>query len=250
MLKHIGRHGDRKVALLFREVPGEDHMCLVVYPETLPTHIHNSIMTTLESPAGQAETNLSEVLHRNLLPDGRPQLEALHREGMIKKIPTNQVIVTPTAQSSVKLDELNKIIREMESGADALKRLQEIDKNTGFVDPAQKRKAEAEYKREQERKAQNTRTPYVAPPLVSPDGALDDKTLATNMLAQAKRMEIEAKGMIAEAARMKKEAQNLNPSVRIQENSNYIAPVTSTDSTSPRKGRPPKAKVAAADAVQ
>jgi len=100
MLKHIGRHGDRKVALLFREVPGEDHMCLVVYPDTLPTHIHNSIMSTLESPAGQAATNLSEVLHRNLLPDGRPQLEALHREGMIKKVPTNQVIVTPTAQSS------------------------------------------------------------------------------------------------------------------------------------------------------
>ena len=46
MLKHIGRHGDRKVAILFREVPGEDHMCLVIYPETLPTHIHDSIMKT------------------------------------------------------------------------------------------------------------------------------------------------------------------------------------------------------------
>ena len=142
MLKHIGRHGDRKVALLFREVPGEDHMCLVVYPDTLPTHIHNSIMATLESAPGQAATNLSEVLHRNLLPDGRPQLEALHREGMIKKVPTNQVIVTPTAQSSVKLDEMNKIIREMEQGGEALKRLQEIDASAGIVDPAQKRKAE------------------------------------------------------------------------------------------------------------
>ena len=136
MLKHIGRHGDRKVAILFREVPGEDHMCLVVYPETMPTHIHNSIMVTLESPAGQAAPNLSEVLHRNLLPDGRAQLEALHREGMIKKIPTNQVIVTPTAQSSVKLDEMNKIIREMEQGGEALKRLQELDASAGMVDPA------------------------------------------------------------------------------------------------------------------
>ena len=250
MLKHIGRHGDRKVAILFREVPGEEHMCLVVYPETMPTHIHNSILSTLESPAGQAATSLSDVLHRNLLPDGRPQLEALHKEGMIKKIPTNQVIVTPTAQSSVKLDEMNKIIKEMESGESAYKRLQEIDKNTGFVDPAQKRKAEAEYKRDQERKAQDTRTPYVAPPLASPDGALDDKTLATNMLAQAKRMEIEAKGMIAEAARMKKEAQGLNPSVRVQENSNYVTPVASTQSTAPKKGRPPKSKVVTADAVQ
>ena len=247
MLKHIGRHGDRKVAILFREVPGEEHMCLVVYPETMPTHIHNSIMQTLESPAGQAATNLSEVLHRNLLPDGRPQLEAMHREGMIKKISTNQVIVTPTAQSSVKLDEMNKIIREMEQGGEALKRLQELDASAGMVDPAQKRKAEAEFKRSQERAAQDTRTPYV-PPLVSSDGALDDKTLAANMLAQAKRMEIEAKGMIAEAARMKKEAQNLNPSVNAKE---YVAPVAeSVAPTAPRKGRPPKAKVATADAVQ
>jgi hypothetical protein len=47
MLKHIGRHGDRKVAIIFRELPGEEHMCLVIYPETLPTHFHNTIMTHL-----------------------------------------------------------------------------------------------------------------------------------------------------------------------------------------------------------
>jgi len=247
MLKHIGRHGDRKVAILFREVPGEEHMCLVVYPETMPTHIHNSIMATLESAPGQASTNLSEVLHRNLLPDGRPQLEAMHREGMIKKIPTNQVIVTPTPQSNVKLDEMNKIIREMEQGGEALKRLQELDASAGIVDPAQKRKAEAEYKRREERKSQDTATPYV-PPLVSADGALDDKTLASNMLAQAKRMEVEAKGMIAEAARMKKQAQNLNPNVNTNE---YSATATATVTpTAPKKGRPPKAKVVTADAVQ
>jgi len=222
-------------------------MCLVVYPETMPTHIHNSIMATLESAPGQAATNLSEVLHRNLLPDGRPQLEALHREGMIKKISTNQVIVTPSPQSSVKLDEMNKIIREMEQGGEALKRLQELDASAGMVDPAQKRKAEAEFKRREERKAQDTTAPYV-PPLTSTDGALDDKTLAANMLAQAKRMEIEAKGMIAEAARMKKQAQGLNPSVNAKE---YVTPVAeSVAPTAPKKGRPPKAKVVTADAVQ
>ena len=245
MLKHIGRHGDRKVALLFREVPGEDHMCLVVYPDTLPTHIHNSIMSTLESPAGQAATNLSEVLHRNLLPDGRPQLEALHREGMIKKVPTNQVIVTPTAQSSVKLDEMNKIIREMEQGGEALKRLQEIDKNTGFVDPAQKRKAEAEYKRSQER---GVTAPPVAPLVSSADSALDDKALAMNMLNQAKRMEIEAKGMIAEAARMKKDAQRMNPSVTLE---HFVAPEAAAPAVAvPKRGRPSRAKAVPANAVQ
>jgi hypothetical protein len=245
MLKHIGRHGDRKVAILFREVPGEDHMCLVIYPETLPTHIHNSIMSTLESAPGQAATNLSEVLHRNLLPDGRPQLEALHKEGMIKKVPTSQIIVTPTAQSSVKLDELNKIIREMESGEQALKRLQDIDKNSGFVDPAQKRKAEAEYKRSQER---GVTTPPVAPLVSSVDGALDDKALAMNMLSQAKRMEAEAKGMIAEAARMKKDAQRMSPSVTLD---HFVAPAAAAPAaTAPKRGRPSQAKAVPANAVQ
>ena len=244
MLKHIGRHGDRKVAILFREVPGEDHMCLVIYPETLPTHIHNSIMSTLESAPGQAATNLSEVLHRNLLPDGRPQLEALHKEGMIKKVPTSQIIVTPTAQSSVKLDELNKIIREMESGEQALKRLQDIDKNSGFVDPAQKRKAEAEYKRSQER---GVTAPPVAPLVSSVDGALDDKALAMNMLSQAKRMEVEAKGMIAEAARMKKDAQRMSPSVTLD---HFVAPAAALATTAPNRGRPAQAKAVPANAVQ
>jgi hypothetical protein len=108
-------------------------MCLVVYPDVLPTHIHNSVMSVLESAPGQAATTLADVFHRNLLPDGRPILEALHREGMLKKIATNQVIVTPTPTSSVKLDELNRLVKEMESGDDARKRMTELDANTGMA---------------------------------------------------------------------------------------------------------------------
>ena len=238
MLKHIGRHGDRKVAILFREVPNEEHMCLVVYPDVLPTHIHDSIMQTLESPEGQSAAQLADALHRRLLPDGRPQLEALHREGMIKKVPTGQVIVTPTPQSSVKLDELNRIIKEMEQGEAAIKRLQEIDESTGLVDPLMKRKAEAEFKRQQERQAQN---PAQAPqPALKsdPNSALDDSALATNMLAQAQRMEQEAQGLIAEAARLKKEAEKMFPRVQ--------APAALPK----KRGRPSKSEVAARDAVQ
>lgn len=243
MLKHIGRHGDRKVAILFREVPGEDHMCLVIYPEVLPSHIHDSIMKTLESPVGQQATNLADALHRNLLPDGRPQLEALHKEGMIKKIPTNQVIVTPNATSNVKLDELNKIVREMETGDNAVKRLQEIDSATGMVDPLTKRKAEAEFKRGQER---NLQAPAIQAPV---DGVLDDKTLAQNMLAQAKRMELDAKSMIAEAARMKKDAQRMHPSVVASKAKPVAAAVVeAAPVAAPKRGR--RAKTSVADGVQ
>ena len=46
-MKHVGKHGDRKVCILFRQVPGEDHMSLVVYPETLQAHWQDSVQKVL-----------------------------------------------------------------------------------------------------------------------------------------------------------------------------------------------------------
>ena len=85
--------------------------------------------------------------------------------------------------------------------------------------------------------------------LVSTDGALDDKTIAANLLSQAKRMEIEAKGMIAEAARMKKDAQRMHPDVRTQPIVQPL-PLTTVVSVAPKRGRPSKAKAVPANAVQ
>ena len=217
-------------------------MCLEIYPETLPTHIHNTIMGILESAPGQASPNLADVLHRNLLPDGRVILQALHNEGMLKKIQTNQVIITPTAQSNVKLDELNRIVKEMESGADALKRMQELDANAGFVDPAVKRKAEKAFKEGRIADAEAMITPLVAPAT----GALDDQSLAANMLAQAKKMESDAKGLVAEAARMKKEAQKMFPAVNMKAVKTAPVAVAVEPTATKTRGR----KKAAADAVQ
>jgi hypothetical protein len=237
MLKHIGRHGDRKVAIIFREIPGEDHMCLVVYPDVLPTHIHNSVMSVLESAPGQAAVTLADVFHRNLLPDGRVILEALHREGMLKKIATNQVIVTPTPTASVKLDEINRLVKEMESGAEALKRMQELDKNAGIVAPEVKRAAEDAFKGKTSANKQQSLS-------ASQNGALDDHTIAANMLTQAQRMEIEAKGMIAEAARMKKDAERMYPGVTTSDSTKEVAKADAPAKTRSRK------KTVAADAVQ
>lgn len=253
MLKHIGRHGDRKVVILFREVPGEDHMCLVIYPETLPTHIHDSIMKTLESPVGQQANNLADALHRGMLPDGRPQLETLHREGMIKKVPSTQVIVTPNASSSVKLDELNRIVREMEQGDEARKRLQQLDASQGMVDPQTKRDQEREFKRRQLEQQSAQRQRGETPPPMTADAAMSDKDLAMNMLSQAKKMESEAKGLIAEAARMKKEAQRMYPSVHLDGFNPATAVVESSSQPTAKKqrGRPTKNnKVAVDNAVQ
>ena len=43
-LRHVGKHGDRKVAVIFREVPNEEHMCLVCYPQLLNQNIHDPLI--------------------------------------------------------------------------------------------------------------------------------------------------------------------------------------------------------------
>jgi hypothetical protein len=237
--KFIGKHGDRRVCVLFRQVPGEDHMCLIIYPDTIHAHWQDAIQKVLESDLCQQGEEFADALHRNYFPDGRPILETLHQERMIKKVRTSDVIMTPTPASSIRLDELNKMLNEMKQGDAAIKRLAENDASRGMVAPEVKRAAEAKYKAEQ---AQKSDPNYVAPPALKAgqDGALSDRDIAANMLAQAKAMEVNANNMIAEAARMKKEAERMDPTVSAK----AIAPTTTE--TKAKRGRPAKV----ADAAQ
>ena len=93
-LKHVGKHGDRKVAIIFREVPGEPHMCLVTYTETLNQHIHDPLIRCIESDIGQHAESLSDALNRTLGLDGRPILQVLHQEGLLKKVQTENIVVS------------------------------------------------------------------------------------------------------------------------------------------------------------
>ena len=237
-MKHVGKHGDRKVCILFRQVPGEDHMALVIYPETLQAHWQQAVQKVVESDIAQQAEELADALHRNFLPDGRPILETLHQERMIKKVRTGDIIVTPTAQSNIRLDELNKMLNEMKLGDAAIKKMAQNDASRGMVAPDVKRRAEAEYKASQAQPA------TAAPRFQAPqDGALSDRDIAANMVFQAKKMEVEAKAMIAEAARMKKDAQRMDPAVVAKQ---APAPAPAADN---KRGRPTKTK-AVADASQ
>jgi hypothetical protein len=225
-IKHVGKHGDRKVAILFREVPGEDHMCLVVYPDVMPSHMHDALIKAIETPEAQQAEQLADAVHSKLFPDGRPILTALHAEGMIKKVQTEQVVVTPTPSATVKLSELNNILREMKTGAQAINKLAELDANSGYTGKATRRD---DFGRE-------LRPPPAARNnLMGSNQALDDSALAANFRSQAAKMEAEAKGLLAESARLAKEAANLEG-------------VTVETTTAPKRGRPAKAKVA--DATQ
>jgi len=235
-MKHIGRQGDRKVAVLFREVPNEGHMCLVIYPDTLPAPWESTIMKVLESDHGQQAENFADALHRSLLPDGRVILETLHKEQMIKKIRAADVVITPRPDSAIRLDELNKMLNEMKTGEEAIKRMAQNDAAQGLVDPSVKRAAEALYKN------RNVQQPVAEP---STD-ALSDRAIASNLLVQAERMEAEAKGLIAEASRIKKEAERMDPTVIAPKPIPTNVPLTSVEPAK-KRGRP--AKVTAANAA-
>jgi hypothetical protein len=242
-MKHIGKHGDRKVCILFRQVPGEDHMALVIYPEVLPAHWQDAIQKALESEVAQQSEELADALHRSFLPDGRPVLQTLHQERMIKKLRTADIIVTPTASANIRLDELNKMLNDMKQGEEAIKKMAENDASRGMVAPEVKRKAEAEYKASQA--AKNESIPSMAPPLAaSQTGALSDRDIAANMLAQAKAMENSARAMIAEAGRMKKDAEKMDPTVSAK----AAVPVTEPVAAPAKRGRKPKTVMA--DATQ
>lgn len=240
-MKHIGRHGDRKVAVIFREVPQEGHMCLVIYPDTLPAPWESSIMKVLESDVGQQSENFADALHRSLLPDGRVILETLHRENMIKKIRTSDVLIVPRPDSVIRLDELNNMLNEMKQGEAAIKRLAQNDAAQGLVDPSVKRAAETAFKNQQNNLYQ--------PPVQSATDGLSDRALASNMLNQAERMEREAKGLLAEAARMKKDAERMDPGV-LSTPAAATTSITAETTTVKKRGRPSNAsKVVSANAA-
>lgn len=231
VIKHVGKHGDRKVAIVFKEVPGEEHMCLVIYPETLPVAMHDALMRTIESPAGQEAENLGDALFRSLFSDGRPMLQTLHAEGMLKKVQTKQIVVTPNPSSHVNLGELNDILRKMKLGQDAIREMADLDTNRGMTGKVRPRD---EFGREIGAPTNQVRQGSAT--VAGSDAALslDDSALAQNLQQQAERMHREAQGLLAESARLMKEAANM-----------LGAAPESAETTPKRRGRSSKAQAMA-----
>jgi hypothetical protein len=202
IIKHIGRHGDKKIVLVYRKIPGEDHLCLVLYSDTLPQLIHDEVMKVIESPVGQNSTELADAMFRHVMSDGRNCLEACHKSGYLKKVNTNQVVITPNAKSTVRLDELNKILNEMATGEDAIKKMAELDAGSGMSG-----------KRREGREigvspASRTQPAEISTATVG--DVLTDDQLASQRIAQAAKMKLDAKALLAEAEKLEQEAASFN----------------------------------------
>lgn len=175
-------NNQRRIVVAFRVVPGEPENCIVITTENLNADEHDTLIKMVESNAGQDANDLSQVMTRTTLPDGRNMLAHFHRTGKMIKVPTNTVEMMPNRNTSIMLNELNEMIAQQQGVTVA-----DLATPPNTSAPA----AEAV--------AESTNTPITAQ-----DEPLSDDALAAKYRSDADRLYKEAK-------RLREEAEQLSP---------------------------------------
>ncbi len=113
-LKHIGRikNTGKKCLVVYRTLPGDAYSCLILQTENLPDSYHDAVINLVESNAGQSSYEFAEAMARSIFPDGSTILAALHTQGRLVKVGTDQIEMTPSPGVAIQLSELNQIIAE------------------------------------------------------------------------------------------------------------------------------------------
>jgi hypothetical protein len=113
-MKHVGKmkNNGARVVIAYRTIPGDPLSALVVGTQQLQDSYHDSLMSLIESDAGQQADELADVMAVRRFPDGSNMLQFVHANGLMKKVSTNGVFVTPDNKTSIPLDELNNIIAQ------------------------------------------------------------------------------------------------------------------------------------------
>lgn len=199
-IKHVGQVANTglKCIVVFREIYDENgnvqepDNCLVVETERLPDMEHDDIVRVVESPTAQESAEFYTVAHRSMFSDGINMLVKLNNRGYLKKYPTDQIMMTPNSSTSIKLSEINEIIRKQNTG------MSEADISNSMVD--------------------DTDSPPRTTTSLSPsqtidqavntgEQAMDDVALAQTMLDQASTYE-------AEVTRLREEAYAMAPDLK------------------------------------
>jgi len=197
-VKHIGRIKNTgvKIITVFRTLPGESDSALIIQVNQLKDEYHDAIMQMLETDQAQEAFEFGEMLFIRHFPDGRPMLSALQQDGRLQKVSTSNVLMTPTVNAAVQLDQLNVLIAEQKNCA--------VDELCNFVSGAQ---ANAQAKTNAEKKKESVTA--VAAPVVERAQAASDAVLTDSDIAKSYRSQADA--MYKEAARLRKEADALDP---------------------------------------
>ena len=106
------KNNGARIVIAYRTIPGDPLSALVVGTNQLQGSYHDSLMSLLESDTGQQADELADVMAVRRFPDGSNMLQFVHANGMLQKVPTAGVIITPDNKTSIPLDELNNVIAE------------------------------------------------------------------------------------------------------------------------------------------
>lgn len=183
-MKHVGRmkNNGARVAVAYRTLPGDPHSCLVIGTQGLGDSYHDTLMSLIESDAGQQSNELAEILAVRRFPDGSIMLGYLHSNGHLKKVPTSNVLITPDSQTQVPLNELNEIIAK-QKGVD----LEDLAVSDGSP-----------------KKPKTTKKVEISEEVTAP-------TTTTTFEMTPSEMRSRADALYKEAARLRKEADALDP---------------------------------------
>jgi len=199
-LKHVGRikKNQRKIIVAYRTVPGDAHSAVVVTTENLMAEEHDALIKTVESDAGQSANEFAEAMARATLPDGRNMLAAFHTTGKMVKVETKTVEMQPDQQTTIDLDELNKMIAEQKGVS--------ID-DLAITDSPVIEEAPA---------VTVSDIPSVAPTTPSNSEVLTDEDLAAQYRSQAD-------SLFKEAKRLRGQAEELVPTKKKAKSSESVA---------------------------
>lgn len=205
-MKHVGVCGEKKVVVVFREVPNEMENCLVVYPDQLESRQHDELMSVVEGIEGQDSNNLADVLNRRQFSDGGNMLTTLHYAKRLNKVPTVNVDLTPVPNQRICLADVNAELHKMQTGNPPPKtdssHLAESAKNKPWIE----RSPEEATALNQEKQAISNQVVADQAPVPTGDSPSDIaqglKLQADLMLADAEQMKRDAEAKLAEAIKL------------------------------------------------
>lgn len=204
-LKHVGRIAKtgKKCLVVFRTLPADAFNSLVILTESLPDSYHDALISLVEGNAAQSANEFAEVLARAVFPDGTTMLPSLHARGMLVKVGTDQIEMTPNSQAVIKLSELNQLIAEQKGVSVQDLAIADNGNKTEIKEVATARDLTAdELKAPKEPDVAKTTSASVNEEAETPSGSPED---------QAKFYRSQADRLSKQAAEMRRKAEELVP---------------------------------------
>ncbi len=220
MEKHLGLNKNgNKVAVIFREIPGEPDRCVAANLDRLPDPYRDVLLTIIRSPEAQSRNDLFEALKNRNFHDGQDILSTLHHGKFMDSYNTSTITMVMAKNQHVGLHLVNKAIHDS---------VQHIEKVDSLVEPILKGDMSVVHKKD-ELKSEVVTTESKT------EMKMTVKETAEEMLVRAALLEDEARLLKAEAYKLK-------PSLKPKRVPGANKPVTSDEAAEVLSGVQKKRK--------